>query len=221
MERHYDRGEFLAVCGLAGLGLASMASAGCSSVKGDVTGTSPTVEAAPTVTEEVMGSGVMVGYATRTGSTKGVAEAIAQELESRGMEVSLVDMATRTSPHGFEAAVLCSAVQGGAWIPEAQSYVEANGRALSAIPVALVCVHIMNAGDDDRSRERRLAYLDKVRPNVAVADEAFFLGRGPTAEEAGWVMRWAFKAFGGAGEGDLRDWDAIRGWARELQLQKG
>lgn len=168
-----------------------------------------------------MGSGVMVGYATRTGSTKGVAEAIAEELQSRGMEVSLVDMAARTSPRGFESAVLCSAVQGGAWIPEAQAYVEANAGTLSDIPVALVCVHIMNAGEDDRSRERRLAYLDKVRPNVAVAEEAFFLGRGPTAEEAGWVMRWAFKAFGGAGEGDLRDWDAIRGWARELQLQKG
>lgn len=168
-----------------------------------------------------MGSGVMVGYATRTGSTKGVAEAIAEELRERGMEASLVDMAAAGAPRGFGSAVLCSAVQGGAWIPEAQAYVESNADSLTSIPVALVCVHIMNAGDDDRSRERRTAYLDKVRPNVNVAEEAFFLGRGPTAEEAGWVMRWAFKAFGGAGEGDLRDWDAIRGWARQLQLQRG
>ena len=237
MEKQYGRREFLAWCGLASLGVASMANAGCSLRSGSTaegqagaSADSPVageadLSASPAKPqaemEEIMGTGVAVGYASRTGSTKGVAEAIAEELRERGMSVDLLDMAAQPAPKGYEAAVLCSAVQGGAWLPEAQSYIEANAGALGDIPVALVCVHIMNAGDDDRARERRMAYLDKVRPNVQVAEEAFFLGRGPTAEEAGWVMRWAFKAFGGAGEGDLRDWDAIRGWARQLQLLRG
>jgi len=31
-------------------------------------------------------------------------------------------------------------------------------------------------------------------------------------------VRWAFRAFGGAGSGDCRDWDQINGWAQRLEV---
>ena len=37
---------------------------------------------------------------------------------------------------------------------------------------------------------------------------------GPTPEDTSLIARWAFKAFGGDGEGDVRDWDKIRALGR-------
>ena len=48
---------------------------------------------------------------------------------------------------------------------------------------------------------------------MRLTDEGYFLGKGPTAEDSSLITRWAFRAFGGSGEGDCRDWDRIREWA--------
>jgi hypothetical protein len=54
-----------------------------------------------------------------------------------------------------------------------------------------------------------------VRRDVALRDEGYFLGK---LDRMRLVARLVFKAFGGAGEGDCRDWDAIRSWAEKLEL---
>jgi menaquinone-dependent protoporphyrinogen oxidase len=165
-----------------------------------------------------MSGKVLVGYATRTGSTVGVAEAIAETLAERGFAVDVRPLRENPSTDGYDAVVLGSAVNGGAWLPEALTFVENNAAALGKIPVAAFCVHIMNAGGDAKSTRKRLAYLDKVRTVVKPVDEGFFLGKGPTAQDTSLVMRWAFRTFGGSGEGDCRDWDTIRGWATKVPV---
>lgn len=165
-----------------------------------------------------MSSRVLVGYATRTGSTVGVAEAIGSALAKRGFDVDIKPLREHPSVDGYDAAVLGSAVNGAAWLPEALSFVQSNASALSKIPVAAFCVHIMNAGDDAKTTGRRLAYLTKVREVIEPTDEGFFLGKGPTADETNLITRWAFRAFGGSGEGDCRDWDKIGAWAEQLKV---
>jgi hypothetical protein len=76
----------------------------------------------------------------------------------------------------------------------------------------------MNGAADEKHTRRRLAYLDKVRGLLPLADEAFFLGRGPTADDTSLIARWAFKAFGGSAEGDARDWEKIRAWAEHIAV---
>lgn len=165
-----------------------------------------------------MSGKLLVGYATRTGSTVGVAEEIARALSGRGYEVDVRPLRENPDLAGYDAAVLGSAVNGGQWLPEAVSYVRANEAALSRMPFAAYCVHIMNAGDDAKAASKRKGYLDSVRAVAAPAAEGYFLGKGPTAEDSSLIMRWAFKAFGGAGEGDCRDFEAIRLWAQDVSL---
>lgn len=164
-----------------------------------------------------MGERVLVGYATKTGSTGGVAERIGEVLVARGFEVDVKPMTQTNSLDGYDKVILGSAVNGGVWLPEAVGFVEAQATALQKVPVAAFCVHIMNAGDDAKQTAKRLAYLDKVRSVVRLVDEGFFLGKGPD-EDANFVLSWAFKAFGGAGEGDCRDWEAISKWAQNVSL---
>ncbi len=41
--------------------------------------------------------------------------------------------------------------------------------------------------------------------------------KGPD-EDTNFLLKWAFRVFGGAGEGDCRDWDAIAAWAQDVRL---
>ena len=124
--------------------------------------------------ERGMSKRVLVGYATRTGSTTGVAEAI--------------------------------------------GWGESNGTVLRDIPTAAFCVHSMDGGSDEKQTRKRLACLETVRAAVQPVAEGFFLGKGPSADDSSLISRCTFKAFGGTGEGDSRDWDAIKGWAEALEL---
>jgi len=168
--------------------------------------------------DEDVSKRVLVGYATRTGSTVGVAQAIGETLGKRGFAVDVKPLKERPSLEGYDACVVGSAINGGQWLPEALAFVQSNRAALGTVPTALFCVHIMNAGDDPKARRKRAAYLDKVRELVKPSDEGFFLGKGPTAGDTSLIARWAFRAFGGAGEGDCRDWERIRGWAEQARV---
>ncbi len=170
--------------------------------------------------EAAMSKRVLVGYATRTGCTTGVAEAIGAQLAERGYAVDVKPLKERPDVAGYDAVVLGSAVNGAAWLPEAVRFAESNSAALTRIPTAIFSVHIMNLGNDEKATGRRKAYTTAVHASVKPCSEAFFAGKGPDAVGTSLIARWAFKAFGGGGEGDCRDWDAIRGWARTVELER-
>jgi menaquinone-dependent protoporphyrinogen oxidase len=218
MSQAMTRRQFVRAAGVlaGGVALAGLGPVGCAGQDG-----TPSGAVAPSATyggDEGVDKRILVGYATRTGSTSEVAEAIGQTLAARGFAVDVKPLKERPSLDGYDACVLGGAVNGGQWLPEAVQFVDANSARLAQLPTAVFYVHMMNAGDDAKQRRRRLAYLDKVRALVTPTDEAFFLGKGPSADDTSLIARWAFKAFGGAGEGDCRDWDAIRGWAQGVRV---
>lgn len=219
MAREWTRREFIIAGGLvtAGVVVADL-SRGLSGMDGGDGVSTPSESYGGGST---MGARVLVGYATRTGTTTGVAQAIGQTLAERGFTVDVKPLKERPDVTGYDAVLLGSAVNGGKWLPEAVQFAERNAGALKSIPTALFSVHIMNLGTDEKATRRRTAYTGEVRAVVTRVAEAFFAGKGPDAADTSLIARWAFKAFGGGGEGDCRDWDAIRAWAQRVDLKPG
>lgn len=166
--------------------------------------------------DQSMKKRILVTYATRTGSTVGVASAIGETLSARGFKVDVVPSKENPQIDGYDAVVMGSAVNGAQWLPEAVEFVQQNRKALGRVPVALFTVHIMNLGDDAESKRKRLAYLDDVRPLVKPVEEVYFAGQGLDPKKASWFERWSYRAFKMGPEGDCRDWNRIRGWAETI-----
>lgn len=161
---------------------------------------------------------VLVGYATGTGSTVGVAERIGETLGEHGFDVDVKPMKDRPSLDDYAVVILGSAVNGGRWLPEAEAFVTANGDALGRVPVSLFCVHAMNTGPEPKKVARKHKYLEKEREVVTPVAEGYFAGIGLTGDNSNWFTRAMFRAFGGDVQGDGRDWNAIRAWAEQVPV---
>lgn len=215
------RRQFLKTAGVT-VGATALACAGCSYQPSPVQPAQQTDVETPGYsfgTGNAMSPKVLVVYATRTGSTVGVAEAIGQTIAQNGYAVDVKPAIEGPNPAGYQAVIVGSAVQGAKWLPEAVQYVQEHQQSLNAVPVALFCVHIMNRGDDERARRNRLAYLNKVRALVTPVDEAYFAGIGMDENEPSAFNRLAARLFK-IDSGDCRDWDAIRGWAETVLVEE-
>lgn len=157
---------------------------------------------------------VLVAYATRCGSTREIAQAVAQDLRGRGCAVDLRAADKVATLSGYEAVVLGSAVRFGRWLPEAVDFVRRHQAGLKRIPTAFVAVHIRNTGGDEASRKARFAYLDPARALVKPTVEAFFSGKMDVARLS-LSERLLFKLMKGR-DADLRDWPAIHSWAKNV-----
>jgi menaquinone-dependent protoporphyrinogen oxidase len=158
-----------------------------------------------------MSQRILITYATRAGSTVGVADAIGAELRNRGLDVEIQPVTAEPTLDQYEAVILGSAIRMGGWLPEMIEFIKTNQAVLRSRNVALFTVHILNTGADEVGRAARLAYLNPVRPFVNPMDEVFFAGR-INLETLSFVDRLMVKMVKSP-IGDFRDWDGIRAWS--------
>lgn len=163
-----------------------------------------------------MGVKYLIAYATRFGTTLQVADAIAQTLQAEGKDVDILSIKDITSLNGYQAIFLGSAVNYGAWLPEAVEFVKTMQEDLNRIPVALFTVHITNVGDDEASRRKRHSFADEVRSLVNPVDEAFFAGKFDRRAASELLPRWLAWLVPTI---DLRKWDLIRNWTKQAVIK--
>jgi menaquinone-dependent protoporphyrinogen oxidase len=177
------------------------------------------VESDCTQGENTVGK-ILVAYASQCGSTGEIAETIGQVLCEAGAAVDVRPIQSVNDISSYQAVVVGSAIQTSQWLPQAIEFVEMHQDALSQIPVAYFLACLAMIEDTDSARRSATAFLDPVRqqvPRVQPVDVGLFAGKLDFAKlPSMYRFLWPLTAGGHVGEGDYRDWEAIRSWAADL-----
>lgn len=149
------------------------------------------------------GGMILVAYASRHGSTREVAEAVAGELLLQGLEVELRDAASVRSVAGYGAVVLGGALYTGRLHRDARRFLARHGKER---PLAVFALGPKTLAEEEVAQSR--AQLDKALVGLEPVSAAIFGGVVDPAK-----LRFPFSRMPAS---DARDWDAIRAWARSL-----
>jgi menaquinone-dependent protoporphyrinogen oxidase len=167
-----------------------------------------------------MNDKILVTYASRSGWTAGVAEAIGKTLVENGLQVDVLPMQAVKQLAAYRAVVAGSAIRGQKWLPEAMQFMNAHRSELARKPCAIfmVCITLSmaNAG---QYLEGLKSWMSPVRRVVHPLSEGYFAGgldfsRLPFSFNI-LAMRMVV-LLGIWKQGDHRDWNAIQAWAANL-----
>lgn len=106
-----------------------------------------------------MSASVLVGYATRYGSTQEVAEAVAATLRESGLEIDIQPMQKVRTRAGYRAVVLGAPLYMFHWHKDALRFLSQHREALTERPVAIFALGPTH--DDERERQDSRAQLDQ------------------------------------------------------------
>jgi menaquinone-dependent protoporphyrinogen oxidase len=152
---------------------------------------------------------VLVAYASKHGSTAGIAEGIAERLRERGKDMDVRAVSDVDGLGDVEAIVLGSAVYMGSWMKEASGFVERHRDELARLPVWLFSsgptgTEPTEVGPSDKQVEQ---LVEAVHPR----DHHVFSGAIDPGK-LGFVERRIVRAVK-APTGDFRDWHEIGSYA--------
>jgi menaquinone-dependent protoporphyrinogen oxidase len=159
---------------------------------------------------------VLVAYASRHGSTRGVAERVAARLEEHGSRAHVRPVDQLDDMDEYDAVVFGSPVYDGAWLPEAERFVRANVDELAGRQVWLFSVGTFG----DRKRvfgplmKKEPKGIASIRQALHPRDYRVFAG---VIDRHQWPLasRLFYRALGGR-LGDNRDWPEIDAWAERI-----
>jgi menaquinone-dependent protoporphyrinogen oxidase len=152
---------------------------------------------------------VVVASAGKMGSTRGIAEAVGEELRHHGLTVDVCDVRAVSSVEDYDAVVLGSAVYAGRWRPEAVRFLKGNIPELTERSVWLFETGWIGERPADptaTSGARRRAL------QIGAASPTVFGGRLDPARATGPIDRLVARGK----SGDFRNWDEIRAWAAAI-----
>ncbi len=166
---------------------------------------------------------ILVTYASRAGSTAGVAAAIGKTLADAGAQVDVRRMQDVTDLSPYTAVVAGSAIRGAKWLPEAMEFVQRHRAELACKPFAAFLVCITLAMPNGAEYGQFVSdFMKPVRALIKPVSEATFAGaldyrKVPFVPEG--VQLHILSAASRTPPGDYRNWDAIRKWAKELAIR--
>lgn len=167
-----------------------------------------------------MNEKILVTYASRAGSTAGVAQAIGKTLMEGGAQVDVIPMQDVKDLSPYRAVVAGSAIRGSKWLPEAMQFMQTHRAALAQKPLAefTVCITLAMS-NSDQYRAAVAGWVAPVRALVRPVSEGLFAGMLDFSKlPLNWdtLMLRATVAVGIFPRGDHRDWNAIRAWAESI-----
>ena len=162
---------------------------------------------------------ILVAYASRCGSTGGVADAIAQSFHEQGAAVDVKRTRNAHEVAGYDAVVVGAPIYMGEWMSDAKDFITNHRAELADVHTAyfLTCMTLSKPTSED-DRNDLVKQLEKVKddvPEVSPVELGFFAGT-LDYDKLSPAMQLLYRAFGGGDAGDYRDFPAIRDWATQL-----
>ncbi|MFC1579314.1 flavodoxin domain-containing protein [Thermodesulfobacteriota bacterium] len=167
------------------------------------------------------GKRILVAYASRFGSTGGVAESIGQVFCGKGETADIRHIKNIGDLGSYDAAIIGSAVRSSKWLPEAISFIQENRSTLSRMPVAYFLTCLAMAKQAPGARDTARSYMETVLkdvPDVKPVETGFFAGV-LDYQKMNFIMRAVMKSKmkdKGITAGDYRDWNRIRSWSESV-----
>jgi menaquinone-dependent protoporphyrinogen oxidase len=167
----------------------------------------------------------LVTYASRHGSTRGIAERIAERLRGHGLDADVRPDAEVRDASRYDAFVVGGAAYMFHWLKEASAFVEHNRALLAERPTWLFSSGPVGTDTVDKQGRdvlettvpREFADLRaRIHPR---AERVFFGAVDPAARPVGFAERIVSLMPAGKvalPKGDFRDWPAIDAWADEI-----
>ncbi|MBT8357465.1 MAG: flavodoxin [Desulfobacterales bacterium] len=174
--------------------------------------------------ENNRGNRILVTYASQCGTTGEVGEAIGKVLCENGATVETIWIKNVKNLNHYDGVIIGSAIQKSRWMSEAIEFVKTNQNVLSKIPVAYFLTCLTLYRKTEKARRKAIAFLDplyaeapQVKP-ISVGRFAGVLDYSRLSFIYRTVMKRKMKKWG-IPEGDYRDWDAIRSWAKDIRFK--
>jgi menaquinone-dependent protoporphyrinogen oxidase len=157
---------------------------------------------------------VLVAYATKRGSTREVAKAVAETLAERGLQVDVRPAGEVEDLGPYDAVVLGGALYTGRWHGDARAFLRSHRDALAALPLAVFGMGPRTLDEQDVASSRKqldqaLSHTPELRP-VSVAIFGGVVDPGQ--------LHFPFSKMPAS---DARDWDAIEAWAAQAAVKLG
>jgi menaquinone-dependent protoporphyrinogen oxidase len=165
--------------------------------------------------ESGMPGSVIVGYATHTGSTKEVAEAIGATFVDGGIAADIQPLRNVDDLAGYRMAVLGAPLYMFRWHKDATAFLLRNQKALERLPTAVFALGPFH--DEQKEWQAVRAQFDRELakfPWLAPVATEVFGGKFDPAR-----LRFPFNlvpVMRKMPASDVRDWKAIRAWATSL-----
>jgi menaquinone-dependent protoporphyrinogen oxidase len=160
----------------------------------------------------------IVVYASKYGSTKGIAEFIAEKLRQRGTQAEAQQVDVVHSPADYDAFVIGSAVYMMHWLKEATEFVMRNRTVLANRPVWLFSSGPLGSDISVNDPKLEPKEIAEFREAINPRDHRVFFGTLDSSK-LGFAHRTTRKlpaARAMLPEGDFRDWKEIEAWASSI-----
>ena len=156
---------------------------------------------------------ILIAYASRYGSTRETAEAIAATLREHEQKVEVLPAAEVDDLGPYGAVVLGGGIYIGRWHRDARGFARHFGNELRGLPVAVFALGPVTDKPEDKAAAR--AQLEKSLDRLPIEPFSVRVFGGAVDPTK---LRFPFTHMPAA---DVRDWDEIRRWAVELAEEIG
>ena len=168
-----------------------------------------------------MNKKILVTYASRTGSTAQIAEAICKTLVQNGEEIDLLPIQDVKDLSLYHAVIIGSPIRKSQWLPEAMQFLQNHREELARKRVATftVCITIAMS-NTERYQDAVRQWIAPVRALTKPISEGLFAGRLDFSKLPWTLDTLLFRATVALGilpKGDHRDWNTVQAWAQDLQ----